>query len=304
MDVIEVTPQQYRERFAGNHVFNSEGFMSLNAHKCLALKHLLFVKGGKARFGLVLGDRGDVYASPWSAPFGGFDYTRAEGVEMVWGCVEALRAWAGKPVRLTLPPAFYDPAMAPVFQAALVNAPGVEAVADLNYHYDLRDASDIEGSYDRNTRNKLRASMKQGFAFERLKATPQALARAYAVVAANHAALGYPLRMTLGQVVDTSAVVPVEVFVVTLDGDDVAGAIVYHTTPSVRQLIYWGDDVERRQLRAMNFMAWNVMRAYREGGVAHFDLGPASEDGVPAMGLCEFKQGLGCLPSLKHTFTL
>lgn len=264
----------------------------------------MFTDGSKVRFGLIVGDRGDVLASPFSAPFGGFDFTRNEGIDKIDEAVAALCRYADKPVKITLPPPFHAPEMQPKIASALMRMPGVCIMADLNYHYDFAVVSDWESGLDRATRNKFRTSLKQGFEFTKLPVTDSNVARVYAVISCNHATLGNPLRMTLAQVQATVRVVRADLFVLSYGQSDVAAALVYHVAPGIVQVIYWGDTVEARALRPMNFLSWKVVEHYRRAGMRIYDLGPASEAGLPNPGLCEFKEGLGCLPTLKYSFIL
>lgn len=305
MEIAEVDAGAYYSRFPGNHVFNSRGFVELNSDKCREVKHLLLTDGGKARLGLTLGlitgPRGEVWASPWSAPYGGFDYTADVGAGKFVEALNVLKDWASAPLKMTLPPAFHDPRTLPKVQAAWLNMPGATLTTDLNYHYNYSRCPDWEAGLSRETRNKWRAALRRPFGFERLKPTTDNIGRVYAVIEQNHRACGYPLRMSLEQVTATLRVVRADLFLATLEGRDVASALVYHVAPGVVQVIYWGDTVEARQARPMNYLSWKVMEHYRAAGTRIFDIGPASEAGVPNPGLCEFKEGLGCLPTLKLT---
>ncbi|MDE5982134.1 MAG: hypothetical protein K2G92_03355, partial [Duncaniella sp.] len=70
MIVREVSAADYRNRFPqAGHVFNSIPFASLNASKVGKVLYLLIEDEGRTRFGLILGDRGDLLASPFSAPY-------------------------------------------------------------------------------------------------------------------------------------------------------------------------------------------------------------------------------------------
>lgn len=308
MIVREVSAADYRNRFPqAGHVFNTIQFASLNASKVGKVLYLLIEDEGRTRFGLILGDRGDLLASPFSAPYGGLEYSRDERVEKVNEAVDAIADFGrekGLPVRLTLPPQFHSPEMNMKITAALLNRPDALSHADYNYHYELNRVTDFEKWLSPSARRNFHTSLKSDFRFEPLGNTPDDISRAYEVIRINHESLGHALRMSRQAVIDTAEVLKADFFIMTLDGMDVAAAQIYHVAPGIVQLINWGDLPAYRSLRPMNFMAWKVMEHYHAAGEKIYDLGPASEDGVPATGLCDFKEGLGCQLTMKFTFTI
>ena len=54
----------------------------------------------------------------------------------------------------------------------------------------------------------------------------------------------------------------------------------------------------------MNFMAFSMLKYYSNKGVSFFDLGPSTDNSLPNFGLSDFKQSIGCLPSIKFSFKL
>lgn len=302
--IIEVSAGDYAKRFGeGRHVFNSQKFIALNAHKTSRLRHLVVADGnGKARFGLTAGlTAGEsVLLSPFSAPFGGLDFTRTERADVTIDAVEALCRYP-LPIRLTLPPGYLDPQMNSQIAAALMCS-ARRLWSEWNYHYPLCQASEFERHLSGAARRNLHTALGYGLDFEALPCTEEAITRAYRIIEANHQSRGYRLRMSLQDVISTAKVVKSDFFVMSLDGRDCAAAQIYHTAPGVVQLINWGDLDWVRPMRAMNLMMLRICRHYSEMGVRIFDLGPASEQGVPSLGLCEFKQSLGCVLTLKHTF--
>lgn len=70
MQIVRTTPQEYKSLFPNpSHVFNSVEFNELNRHKCDDV-HYLVIKDdkGKVRFGIILGQKGNMLKSPFSAP--------------------------------------------------------------------------------------------------------------------------------------------------------------------------------------------------------------------------------------------
>ena len=134
--------------------------------------------------------------------------------------------------------------------------------------------------------------------------TPENIARAYAVIRGNRESKGYALQMSLESVLKTAEVVSAEFFVMTLDGADVAAAMVYPVTEGINQVIYWGDLPGYTDCRAMNYFTYKVFEHYFDKGLKVLDIGPSSVEGIPNYGLCSFKENLGCTISLRHVFQL
>ena len=172
--------------------------------------------------------------------------------------------------------------------------------ANFNYHYPLAKVSDWEHNMGHKARTAYHKSLKAGFKF-----IPNAdLARAYSIIKDHHAAKGYPVAMTLQDLIDTSAIIPIDAFLLTKDGTDVAARIAYRIAPGIAQGIYNGYDPEYSNLRPMNSLQYNTFQYYSQIGLDIVNLGPSSTDGIPNFGLCAFKESLGCDTSLLFTLTM
>lgn len=302
MEVERIDATEYRACFkTPSHVYNSMEFIELNAYKCDKVHYLAF-RDSKLRLGLALGERSGRLLSPFSAPFGGWCYNREQRIDCVEAASDALLRYCRErklDLSMTLPPDIYAGSMGAKMVSALVRSGAKIEYLDLNYHYDMRDFARFEDNLDSSTRNKLHHSMAQGFSFE----LTDDVARAYEVIRRNREARGFPLRMSLADVMATVKVVKADFFVMTLDGVDVAAAQVFHVAPQVVQVIYWGDIPEYSPLRAMNCFSYRLLSHYHSAGMAVVDIGPASSDGVPNYGLCEFKENIGCRTALKPTLS-
>lgn len=302
MTIEEVSQHDYRCIFTRPTLaFDSVDFNVLNQSKTAALRFLTFVDEGKPRLGLIAGDAGEgKLKAPFSAPFAALEAVGRQRLDTYIEAAQALaRDFDG---RITLPPPCYASEFdrdAIAKQApAMLSAAGTSlSYADYNYHFDLADYARIGELMDTKARGKLRAAVRNGFEF--VSKVP--LGEAYDVVVENHADRGYPIRMTLEGLQETSEIINVECFGATLDGELAAAAIMYHTSHDAVQVIYWADRPSMRQLRPMNFLADRLLNHYHARGKRVFDIGPASEEGIPALGLCDFKAGLGCRLTVKPT---
>lgn len=308
MNVERVLPGEFRGYFpkGGTLLYNSVEFAELNADKCDRI-HYLLLRDSKVRFGMIAGECQGMLCSPFSAPFGGLCANSRQGVEAVDGAVEVVRRYAagtGLDLRITLPPQVYDSDLCMKTAGALLRR-GRLLYADLNYHYDLSRFGNFEGLLSSKARNKFREAMRHDFCVECSGIKDMDVAsRCYAVIQANRRWKGYPLRMTFGQVAATAPVAGSLFVVMTLDGVDVAAALIQMVGDGIGQLVYWGDVPGFSEYRPMNRLAFEILSICKEAGLRILDLGPASEDGNPSYGLCEFKESLGCEVSLKYSFEL
>lgn len=311
--VRRVTPREYKSLFPTPlHVFNSVEFNELNREKCNGVHYLVIADAaGKTRFGLILGERGELLKSPFSAPFGGIESRgRSQRIGHYVAAVRDIMEYGrslGKKVVITLPPTVYDnnaSVIASQLQAALTCGASLD-YSDYNYHYPLAGFDSFVSNLDIKVRQKFLASGRQDFEFQHY--TPGdsgAVSEIYSIILANHTALGYPVHMSLDDIMRTSECVPMDFFMLRKEGRGVAGAMVYHTSADILQLIYWGDMLEYRSLRPMNYFAYRIFGYYHEQGKSVFDLGPSSSDGIPSLGLCDFKAGLGSVLTPKFSLIL
>ncbi len=306
MQIDIVRPEEYRQLFPHPlHVFNSVDFTQLNRDKCTSVQYLCFSEN-KARIGLSMGERDGLFRSPFSAPFGGFDANQPDRIEYYEEAVNLLKghlAAAGKPLKIVLPPTVYGSYTAKMYNA-FVRGGAQLLFSELNYAYELDRFADYESYLDRSARKNFHNARQYPFEFLELGRTPENIARAYEVIRANRESKGYALQMSLESVLQTAGVVLAEFFVMSLDGADVAAAMVYPVTEGINQVIYWGDAPGYTDCRAMNYFTFKVFEHYYKKGLKVLDIGPSSVEGIPNYGLCSFKENLGCTVSLRHVFQL
>ena len=306
MKIIEVKANEYSETFSEyTHIYNSMAFSQLNANKCEHVHYLLF-KDTKVRLGVTLGERSDLICSPFSAPFGGFDFTTEPKIEYLEQALSLLREYAlslSKKIKLTIPPPIYGSSTNAKIINVLMRMGIMPQYIDLNYHYDISRFNEYEKYLSRNARKNFHNALTHEFEFVKLDSCKEEdITRAYNVIKANRESHGYPLRMTLEDVINTSKIITADFFVVSKNGIDIATAQVFHVTDNIAQLVYWGDQPGYSEMRPMNYLSYKIFEHYNNCGISILDIGPSTENGIPNYGLCEFKENLGCEISLKHTF--
>ena len=308
MIIHEVSDTEYSEKIERHpHIFNTTAFAQLNAYKADDVHYLLFEESGKTRFGLVLGERGGMLMSPFSAPFGGFSVNKRQSVEMVDKAVAALVEYARrerKDIRMVLPPQFYDTDLI----AAEINVLSRRAelqYIDLNFMFPLSKFADYAGSLERNAHKNLKRALKSDLEFVAVqRGDTDGMHRAYEVIRRNREEHGYPLRMSLDDVEATIKIIPADFFILRHEGVDVAAAQVFHVAEGIAQVVYWGDLRAYSALRPMNYLSYRMFEHYSREGLRILDIGPSTEDGVPNYGLCDFKTGIGCDTIPKFVFKI
>lgn len=308
MNITKLTSSEYSELFSSpNHIFNSVSFTQLNARKCEKIHRLAF-SDSKARMGITLGQRENVLYSPFSAPFGGFDYRKDESILKIEEAINALIQYgkdSNKTIKITFPPLFYNESLLSKTIATLINQHAQIEFTEINYHFDLSTFPHFNSLIDRGARKNLNNAMKQGFVFEKIdNENISDIERAYNVIKANRESHGYPLRMSLSDVLETIKIIPAEFFIVKLNNVDVAAAQIFHIKKGIAQVIYWGDTPGYGASRPMNFLSYKLFEYYYNCGLRILDIGPSTESGKPNYGLCDFKENIGCTATLRYTFSL
>lgn len=308
IEIVEVTREEYAvQSLTHVHAYNTADFAALNAAKADAVHFLLAVEGGKVRFGLVLGERNGMLLSPFSAPFGGFSQHKNPSLGCFDETVAALRRYAanlGMKVCITLPPAFYEPRLM-AHTVNVLSRQGTLHHIDLNYHFPIASFDNYDAISTHAARKNLHRAMAEQWEFVCVdSADEEGVAEAYDVIRCNREEHGYPLRMSLNDVLSTIRIIPADFFIMRHEGQDVAAAQVFHVADGIAQVIYWGDLRCCSHLRTMNIFTYRLFAHYRERGLRVLDIGPSSVDGVPNYGLCAFKDGIGCVPTPKFQFML
>lgn len=294
--------------FTARTPYGRSDFLQLNAAKVDEVVHYGLYDGkDKLRMSLALGRSTDTaghtrWRAPYSAPFAELLYSRPQTLETcVDFCRQLIEACVGtdssSDMLVRLAPDCYDPVMLPRIKGAMA-ACCRSTYNDYNYHYQTGDHASFVAGLGSNARNHYNRACRAGFTCS----SGVALERAYAVIERNRREHGYPLAMSLADLRHTAALLPIDTFVLSLGPVDVAAAIVYRISGQIAQVIYWGDVSGYSEMRPMNLLAAEVMGHYKSAGCGIVDIGPSSSDGKPDLGLCTFKESLGCRLTAKPTY--
>lgn len=307
MDIRLLSAKDFANVFAApQHIYNTVDFCQLNSHKVRAVQYLL-LEEGKTKLGIILGRRDEGLFSPFSAPFGGFVANKTPSLKHIDQAVTALKTYARNNltiIRVSLPPLIYAPSLTNKTVHSMLRQGCLHHV-DINHHFCLDNFDNYENCLKLNAKQKLRTALNAGFTFQHIDSgDTDGVRRAYEVIRLNRQQHGYPLRMSLDDVLATIKIVPADFFVMSLNGTDVAAAQVYEASSGIAQVIYWGDREGFSELRPMNALAYHLFDFYHKRGTRIVDIGPSSENGQPSYGLADYKESVGCTAGLKFTFTL
>lgn len=290
-------------------------FSEFNREKCREVHYVALADdGGKIRLGIVLGQKDGELCAPFSAPFGCIEETKSQQISYYLDSIDALRAYGEEHhshVRLTLPPEIYSRHSHIEKQYLAAITRGAKLLhTDYSYARTLNPQADIEAELTHMGRSGYHVACRAGLTYETAPTSDAAMFReAYAIIRANHESRGYPVRMSLEELVATLACIERrvrgEVFIVkTADGKAAAASINYIHSNGIVQPIYWGHLDETARLRPMNFMAVEMARNYASLGLQWIDQGVSSIGGIPNYGLCMFKNSLGYELFAKPTIIL
>ncbi len=310
--IKEVIEQEYLDySFRNNTIFDSVQFNKLNAHKCKKILYLLFMDDKKTRFGLIGGIlENGVFKAPFSSPFSWLldvkenkmiDYQMA--IKSLIDHLKLKKEITG--IYITLPPGFYAESHIANLQNALYNNDFKLDKFDVNYHYNMYQFTDNYcNDIDIKARQKLKASLKMNLSFQKIEEEIDII-NAYSIIKANREAKGYPLHMSLEDVLKTIKIVPADVFIVkNADEFCIASAFIFNVTTNIVLVVYWGNLPGTEYLKPMNYLAYKIFEYYKLHNKKIVDIGPSTENSIPNYGLCDFKQGIGCDTSIKMSFCL
>lgn len=310
MEIVEVNSDEY-ERTVGKDVFFfcTRDFLELNIGKVDRLYYLIG-RDSKQRFAFSIGCKGDEWMAPFSAPFSSVIMLRNNiTVEQIWFFVDALNRFAkekgAKRINLFLPPNIYSESdNARMVNALLGNGYKIKYM-DVNYSFNLENIKleQYPNSIQRMARKNLRIAMKSDLYLLYCDNYEQKC-EAYEIIRKNREYRGFPLRMTRGQLMDTIQYVSHDFFILKHNDDEVASAIVYHVTNEIAQVVYWGNLPDTEQYKPINYLAYELIRYYKNNDFRILDIGPSTEGGEPNYGLCAFKESIGCTSSMKSRLVI
>lgn len=297
--------EKYYKNF--NYIYNSVKFNELNKGKVDRVLYLL-LGDNKPKLGICLGQRKNSLFSPFSAPYGNLErIKKSVSAKTYDDAVDALDLYMQNSnydeLRIVLPPLFYDETELSILTNVFYRKNFKITNIDLNYHIDLQEINMVKyiDYLAPNTRRNLKIAFKNNLVVKKCNSDDE-IREAYTVIRKNRENKGYPLRMSLEQVLNTIEIVKSDSFIIYKDGVEIASAILFHINTETVQLIYWGDIAEVSEYKPINYLAYELIKFYKNESIRYIDMGPSSENSFPNYGLGDFKESIGCKVSIKYSF--
>lgn len=311
MHIIRVSPEEYAKLVPDRRVFfNEPSFCELNKDKVDEVHYLIVMKDSSARFGLILGQRGNIAKCPFSAPYSyPVEIRPGESVASFDEAIDAIEAYCQqigvKELNFIFPPLFYDEHVLSAWVSAFYRRQYKVVNLDLSYALDLTDLNREPDDYcamlSHKGRKGFRRAMKHDLRIVKCD-TPELIREAYELIKINHDAKGFPVRMSFEQLCNTLKLVKHDAFIVKHGEDSVLSEFLYVVNDTTVQGIYCGVHPDYTELNSMNFLTYYTIRYYGDKGYKILDKATATEDSIPNYGLCDFKDSVGCKRSLKYSF--
>lgn len=305
-NVIKVEGDEYKRQTAKlKNVFNKAEFCETNRDKVDDIWYLLVRRRESIRFAMAVGIRGTEIYCPFSAPFG-YPEEIKDGMSVeeysIAGTLLDQYFKASNITRATIyfPPSFYDEKAIETWMNIFFYLGWRVETIDLSFGFHIPNIiDDYENKIEYSGKKNFRISQNAGLSFAKCE-NLEDKKEAYRIISVNRASKGYPLRMSEKHVLETMAVVPSSMYIVSCGEENVASALVYDVTSKAAQVVYWGDIPGHAEKKVINYLAYELLKVYNKRGFEYLDIGPATENGIPSFGLCRFKDTIGCERTTKY----
>lgn len=308
MEVQEISLEEYGNITDNRtNVFCQKKFIEHNMHKVNTVRCFLG-HDKKNRLALAFGESGKTWNAPFSSPFSTIAELQAYikidyYYEFIDKIIEVAKSRDIQSISIMLPPDIYGTEQNAKTENALLGNGYQLEYQELNYSFNLNEIepNNYKKIIHRNARKNLNIATKKGLSLKFCKSEEDKIL-AYQIIKANRSNKGYYLAMSEEEVLSTSNIINNDFFLVETNGKAIAAAIIFHVANNIVQVIYWGDLPGVSEFKPINFLAFELIKYYKAKGMSHIDIGPSSLKGEPNMGLCDFKESIGCEVTSKHRF--
>ena len=171
---------------------------------------------------------------------------------------------------------------------------------DVNFEFYLDNFDEnYLNNIHRNARKNYNNAVKNNLYFEKT----EDIKTVYNIIKCNREFKGYPLWMSLDDVINTSKIIKSDYFLVSSTSNEaLASAVVHHIKENIVRVVYWGNTPEGESYRPINFLSYNLFKYYKAMGIKIVDIGTSTLNSIPNSGLCDFKESIGCNASPKLSF--
>lgn len=276
-------------------------FHKLNGNKAEKVVGFWFDKP-KIKACLIGGIKENRLLFPYSSPFSMIETLKECKNEEFEAFIEEIDRFASEnkieQVEIKLPPMFYDaPNITKCLGAFLRDKYRVYEL-ELNFQIEIEDEEHYISRLHRNGRKNLNHALGKQYKLEYCR-TEEEKRAAYEIIRENRASKNYYLSMSWEDVKNTIQHIEHDFFILSLDGENIASAIVFKVTDDIWQVVYWGELLGREDARPMNYLPYALCKFYFGKGIKFLDIGSSMIAGKPNYGLCDYKESIGCTVSSK-----
>ena len=284
--------------------FLTREFIELNKSRVDEL-FFLVENNGKPQIGIVLGRKNRELFSPFSAPFGGFNYKHENiYISAIEEFVIALSSFVKESglsrLNIVLPPSIYGSS----FNSKAIHS--MRRNGYISQYLELTSYVNLESFNNRfstkSSREYYHQAKRNGLLLKKIE-DENTLIRVHDLIKENRESKGRELKMTLRDFEELESFWDLDFFGVFKENDEMVASGIFYRFKEIG-VVYtaiWGDNDVGRALRAMDFLTFKIWELYKSEGYRFIDLGISTEQmGVPNEGLLRFKETHDCSTELRH----
>lgn len=248
----------------------------------------------------------NVFKSPHRGTFGGVNILKhdQQKLQYMLDCWEKeLKSLGAKVIVISTAPFAHNQHSSTLHFNMFLNNEYRISRHEINYHIAIDEIPLID-KMKRNNKKRLRKCIRSDFKFNQYFEN-QDKEVVYQVIKANRESRGFPVTMSYFDLNKMDEAIPNTVlfFGLSNETDLIASAILIRINSSVLYVFYWGELPEFKDFSPVVMLASNLYEFARANQYKILDIGTATDQGKPNIGLMRFKENLGCIPSLKLTYT-
>ncbi len=303
MAIVSLENKDFFSRFEkAPHVFLTEEHLAIHLQedtKCI------YLADSDSGLGIFLKISLGLAQCPYAAPFGGL-FSKDERTD--WASINRfirdltvyLLNSGVKSLRLALPAPIYSVnTTSKLINSLIAGNYKLNLIPEINSHLSLLDYD--RESYPKNIKEIIRKTSRSRLKIEEVFDDIQRL-NAYKIVEENRTSRGRKMSISYSHLRRLDKVCKSRFFIVkNNEGESIASAITFESSPGIVYAQFWGDSPLGRNLNAMDFLAVSLVDIFQSEGWKIFDLGVSTENGVPNSGLLRFKESHRFSSTLKFT---
>jgi hypothetical protein len=281
--------------------YDKTWFHELNASKVNKIVAFWF-DAPKKKACLIGGLRQNRLLFPYSSPFSMIELFKECKNEEMEAYIDEIERFCidslVDDVYFVLPPFIYDQSNISKWLGALLRKGFEVYELGLNFQMEITTSEEYVTKLLKNGRKNLNNSLKYDYSLH-LCTSESEKKEAYDIIAENRKSKNYYISMTWEEVKRTIDYVEHDFHILSLNGQNIASALIFKVTDSIWQVIYWGELPRKDEMRPMNYLPYALNNYYHQKGIKYLDIGPSMWNGKPNYGLCDYKESIGCSISSK-----